>query len=1005
MSGWSTAIARLGIVMLLLAICQPVPAKVLVVGSEEDYPPFAIGETDDTAGGFTVELWKAVAAESKLDYQLRVLPFRQILQQFKEGKIDVLINLAQSDERRQFSAFTVPHVTVHGAFFVRKADAGILPKGKLATEDDFSGKSIIVLNADLAHDYALAKGWRRQLTLVDTAAEGFKLLASGQHDAMLISKLVGMQTLEQLQLSGIQALNVNVGFAQKFSFAVHKDQSELLARLNEGLVLVKSSGAYDALYEKWFGVYEKKDALHDFLIYLALLASAALGIAGYFFYQRQVERRQAERTLRASEERWKFALQGAGEGVWDWNYQTNKVVYSPFWKEMLGYAEPDIGDNFDEWEKRVHPADLPYALADVHNYLEGRTASYANEHRMLCKDGRWKWILSRGMVVSRDADGKPLRLIGTHKDISERKQMEDELKLAAMVYQALGEAIMVADTDNRIIAINPAFTRLTGYTSQEAVGQTTKLLSSGRQDAAFYQRMWYSLDTIGHWSGEIWNRRKNGEEYLEWLSINTIYDESDGVLQRVAMFSDITDKKRAEETIWLQANYDPLTSLPNRRLFQDRLQQEIRKSHRAGLPLALMFLDLDHFKEINDTLGHSMGDILLQEAARRLCSCVRESDTVARLGGDEFTIILAELQDADIVERIVQDILHKLSEPFHLGQEVAYISASIGITLYPNDASEIDDLLKNADQAMYAAKNQGRNRCSYFTPSMQQVAQSRIRLAGDLRGALADNQFLLCYQPIVELATGDIHKAEALIRWRHPKRGLISPADFIPIAEDTGMITEIGNWVFREAARQVMQWRVLHDAQFQISVNMSPVQFHSKSNSAAAWLDHLQKLGLPGQSITVEFTEGLLLDAGSAVTDRLLAFREAGIQMALDDFGTGYSSLSYLKKFDIDYLKIDQSFVRNLMHGANDMALCESFIAMAHKLGLKVIAEGIETVEQRALLVAAGCNYGQGYLFSKPLPAEEFELLLQLPRLQSPLPPAEEDQGEGDDRSRSGIAG
>ncbi|OIQ90041.1 cyclic di-GMP phosphodiesterase Gmr [mine drainage metagenome] len=438
---------------------------------------------------------------------------------------------------------------------------------------------------------------------------------------------------------------------------------------------------------------------------------------------------------------------------------------------------------------------------------------------------------------------------------------------------------------------------------------------------------------------------------------------------------DIAKKRESDELIWQQANFDALTGLPNRRMFHDRLDQELKKAHRAGLPLALMFLDLDRFKDVNDTLGHDVGDILLKDTARRLSGCVRESDTVARLGGDEFTVVLGELEDPGSVERVAQEILKHLAEPFQLGNETAYISASIGITLYPEDGTAVDELLKNADQAMYAAKSQGRNRCSYFTPSMQEAAQTRMRLARDLRGALAGNQFCLHYQPILALTTGVIHKAEALIRWQHPVRGLVGPAEFIAIAEDTGLIADIGNWVFREAARQTRRWRA-QQPEFQVSVNMSPVQFHNNDGSQAAWFEHLQHIGLPGQAIVVEITEGLLLDARPEVKDKLLAFRDKGIQVSLDDFGTGYSSLSYLKKFDIDYLKIDQSFVRNLAPASDDLALCEAIIVMAHKLGLQVIAEGIESAAQRALLAAAGCDYGQGYLFSRPVPAAEFGKLL-----------------------------
>ncbi|MBL6987913.1 MAG: EAL domain-containing protein, partial [Methylobacter sp.] len=561
-------------------------------------------------------------------------------------------------------------------------------------------------------------------------------------------------------------------------------------------------------------------------------------------------------------------------------------------------------------------------------------------------------------------------------DITERKSNEEKLSLANLVYQAIGEAIMVADADNRIVTVNPAFTELTGYSLQEAIGQPTTLLKSGHQNEGFYQIMWHALETTGHWQGEIWNRRKNGEIYLEWLTINTVYDDQNKVLHRVAMFSDITDQKHAEQTIWQQANFDSLTGLPNRHMFYERLAQEMKKSQRVGLPLALLFLDLDHFKDVNDTLGHCKGDLLLKEMAQRLLNCVRNTDTVARLGGDEFTIILAELQDQDSIERLAQDILRQLTKPFELAGDSAYVSVSIGITLYPEDTDDIDVLIKNADQAMYAAKDQGRNCRHYFTISMQEAALTKMRLINDLRNALAERQFRLAYQPIVELASGSIYKAEALIRWQHPTRGLISPADFIPVAEATGMIIDIGEWVFREAVQQAAHWRTEHHNEFQISINKSPVQFQKEGNGHLAWFEHLRELGLPGQSVIVEITEGLLMDAGALIIDQLLAFRDAGIQVSLDDFGTGYSSLSYLKKFDIDYLKIDQSFTRNLSPSGNDLALCEAIIVMAHKLGIKVIAEGIETQEQCDLLMAADCDYGQGYLFSRPVSADEFNKLL-----------------------------
>ncbi|HEU0187872.1 MAG TPA: EAL domain-containing protein [Gallionellaceae bacterium] len=703
------------------------------------------------------------------------------------------------------------------------------------------------------------------------------------------------------------------------------------------------------------------------LLTLLALALAALSRNREITYQ-----------LRQSEQRWSFALEGGGDGVWDIDMRTGEMLLSKAGKQMFGFSEDEIGNNIRAWESRVHPDDKARVLRDLREYLRGNTKHLSSEYRVLCKDNSWKWILSRGMAASRNEDGRVLRMIGTHTDINERKKAEEELRLAALVYQNSSEAMTVTDRHGIIVSVNPAFTALTGYSLEEVLGKSSKMINSGRDTRESYQDMWREINSIGHWQGEIWNRRKNGELYLEWLTINTIYNDDGSVHRYVALFSDITQKKESEELIWRQANFDTLTSLPNRRMFYDRLEQEVKKSHRSGLPMALMLLDLDRFKEVNDTLGHAQGDVLLVEAARRISECVRKSDTVARLGGDEFTIILSELEDINSAERIAQNIIDSLARPFQLQQEAVFVSASVGITLYPNDAHNIDALIKNADQAMYVSKNSGRGSFSYFTASLQEAAQNRMRLINDLRQAMSKKQFEVRYQPIVEMSTGHINKAEALLRWHHAERGMVSPIQFIPLAEDSGLIHEIGDWVFFEASAQLKYWRTHYEPRFQVSINKSPLQFRQTNEGGEdVWLDRLRALDLPGQSMVIEITEGVLLNAEEIVAGRLLHYRDAGMQVAIDDFGTGYSSLSYLKKFDIDYLKIDQSFVRNLDSDPDDMALCQAIIVMAHKLGLKVIAEGVETPRQRDLLAAYGCDFAQGFLYSEAVPAAEFEALLK----------------------------
>ncbi len=557
----------------------------------------------------------------------------------------------------------------------------------------------------------------------------------------------------------------------------------------------------------------------------------------------------------------------------------------------------------------------------------------------------------------------------------ERRRAEEERFLAAMIYQSSSEGTLVTDAENHIIAINPAFTRITGYTLEDIRGKSPSILRSGRHEPAFYDAMWSALRDKGSWQGEIWNRRRNGEIFPAWLTINAIRDDNGQILRHVAQASDITNKVRSDELIWRQANFDFLTNLPNRYMFHERLEQEIRNVHRDHSRLALLFIDLDHFKDINDSLGHHVGDQLLVAAAERIQACIRESDSVARLGGDEFTVILTHIIHSRDAERVTQQIITTLANPFQVHTHELYISASIGITMCPDDSNDVHQLLSNADQAMYAAKQQGRNRLCYFTQSLHQLTQHRLTLINDLRNALGANEFELHYQPIIDLSNNQVSKVESLLRWNHSTRGRIGPDEFIPLAEETGLIVGIGDWVLRQSARWVADWSRRGIA-LQVSVNMSPVQFQSDALVIDDWLAHLDTLGLSPDRINVEITEGLLLNAMPAVADKLFRFRDAGIQVSIDDFGTGYSALSYLKRFDIDFLKIDQSFIRNLVSDSNDLALCEAIVMMAHKLGLNVIAEGVETEAQREALVSIGCDYGQGYLFSRALPADEFETYL-----------------------------
>ena len=579
------------------------------------------------------------------------------------------------------------------------------------------------------------------------------------------------------------------------------------------------------------------------------------------------------------------------------------------------------------------------------------------------------------------------RVLSEEEDARARKAAEKALfeseNQLRLLLDSAAEAIYGVDMQGACTFCNPSCVHMLGYQhADELVGKNIHELIHCRhadgtsfpaRDCRIYRAILRGEKV--HVDDEMLWRADGTSFPAEYWSHPQIRDGM--ATGAVVTFLDITSRKKSEETIWKQANFDLLTGLPNRHMFRDHLLQEIRKAHRDSMRMPLLSIDLDKFKEVNDTLGYSMGDLLLVEAARRIKSCLCDIDTVARLDGDEFAVILSESDNVGSIEQVAGNLLQKLAEPFQLENEVVYVSASIGIALYPDDATGVEDLLKNADQAMHAAKDKGRNRFSYFTQAMQEEAQTRLRLGNSLRGALTGNQIMVYFQPIVELATGSINKAEALVRWQHPERGLINPAEFIPLAEETGLIFEIDDWVLRESMRWAKRWRMLYNPLLQISVNKSPTQFYKGSDEVAAWLSHLQKLELPGQSLAVEITERLLMDSSVSVVDALSALRDAGVKVSMDDFGTGYSSLSYLKKFDIDYLKIDRSFLSDMVTEPNDLALSEAIIVMAHKLGIKVIAEGVEAIKQLNLLTLAGCDYAQGYLYSRPVPPEEFEELLK----------------------------
>lgn len=566
------------------------------------------------------------------------------------------------------------------------------------------------------------------------------------------------------------------------------------------------------------------------------------------------------------------------------------------------------------------------------------------------------------------------------RDITERSLAEEELRIAAIAFETQ-QGMFITDASSHILRVNQAFCRITGYQPDDVIGQHTRLLSSGQQGAEFYRQMWQSIHQHGSWQGEIWNRRKSGEVFPEWLSISAVRATDGRVSHYVASLSDISERKEAEQQIRHLAFYDPLTGLPNRRLLLDRLQQAMAHSAQSGQYGALMFLDLDNFKNINDLYGHQAGDQLLLQAAGRLSALVRSSEAVARLGGDEFVLMLEQLggqadQAASRAEQLGGQILHSLSQPYSLLGQPLHSSVSIGVVLFLGNHESVDELFKRADLSMYEAKHAGKNALRFFDPQMQAVVSTRLRLQEEMRQGLREGHFILHYQAQVEEGCGVVG-AEALLRWQHPQQGLLGPAAFIPLAERSGLIQALDGLVLRQACLQLARWQAQGGAlaRLSLAVNLSAVMLYQPG-----FVEDLQALleetGAAAQLLKLEITESLLLDDMAAASQRMNALRQMGIRFSIDDFGTGYSSMAYLQKLPLDQLKIDQSFIRELPGNPSSLAIVRATCAMAQSLGLQVIAEGVETPAQCQVLLDSGCRHFQGYLFARPVPVEQFEALL-----------------------------
>ena len=683
------------------------------------------------------------------------------------------------------------------------------------------------------------------------------------------------------------------------------------------------------------------------------------------------ERKQAEEALRESEERFSLAMEASRDGIWDWDLATGTIYCSPALTAMLGYDSKDVIQDVNQWQELIHPEDRQMAYQANIDCVNGVMESFEIEYRMQAREGGWKWILARGRTVHRDALGGALRMVGTHQDITVRKHAEEKLQLAASVFSTAREAIMISDPDGSIIDVNEAFTRITGFDRGEVIGKHPRILSSDRYGPKFYAAMWRDLKKRGHWYGEIWNRRKNGEAYPATQTIATVHAPEGNVRQYVTIFSDITLLKEHQKQLERGAYYDALTSLPNRVLLADRQQHAMAQARRRGSLLAVAFLDLDGFKAINDKHGHEAGDALLIALSVRMKNNLRESDTLARIGGDEFVAVLADLSGVEESVPMFSRLLAVIAEPVPIGEFTVQVSASLGVTFYPQEIDlDADQLQRQADQAMYQAKLAGKNRYHVVDTVQDRSVRDQHERIEDIRRALMEREFVLYCHPKVNMRSGAVVGAEALIRWQHPQQGLLAPAAFLPVIENHSLAVEIGEWVIETALTQKETWRTA-GLDLPVSVNVGRRQLQQP--------DFVQRLHAmlqahpafrPGD-LEMDILEPSALEDIARVSKVIEACRAFGVAFVLDGFGTGYSSLTYLKRLPVNMLKIDESLVRDMLVDPENLAILEGVLRLASAFRCGAIAEGVETVEQGKMLLQLGCDLAQGDVIARPMPADQ----------------------------------
>lgn len=686
-------------------------------------------------------------------------------------------------------------------------------------------------------------------------------------------------------------------------------------------------------------------------------------------------RRKVEGFLRKTQKSFAEAQKIAKIGNWEWNLKDNSLYWSDEIYNIFGLNKKDFMGSYDDFVNAIHPDDRDIVLDEITEALE-KGKIYNIEHRIITPDNKIKIVHEKGDVYFEDETGKPILMIGTVQDISNRKKMESQLELATTVLENAIEGVVITDRATKILSINPAFTKITGYTAKDVLGKKINILKSHIHNVDFYSNMWKKLNSEGFWQGEIWNRKKNGEAYPEWLTISAIKDHKGKLTTYVAVFYDMSEIKMGEERLQYHLNFDGLTNVYNKNFFKDRLKQKIEEvKNKKNQKFCLILLGLDRFKKINESLGHVEGDKLLKSVAEKLNLIKEENDVFARWESDEFVFLINDINDTNDIISFTFDILSSFKQPFQLKNHSIFLTSSFGIAVYPNDGDNAATLLKNVDIAMHRAKEFGKNNYQFYSPELSKETQQRLTLEGDLRTAIQLKEFELFYQPKVDGKTGKIVGVEALIRWIHREKGIISPGEFIPILEENDLIIPLSEWIIEQACLDNKTWQEKYNHFIPVSVNISAIHFMNDTLlGRVSYI--LKKSKLEGKYLDLEITEGLLIDDVEYSIAIMKKLKQLDVLLSIDDFGTGYSSLSYLKKFPVDQLKIDRSFVSDIGKNEEDTSLVKAIILLGHSLNLKLIAEGVENSMQLEFLLEHQCDEIQGYYFSKPLCKEDFEKLL-----------------------------